>query len=70
MQGGMTMVGDMFNHGLKAKVDNLCTELSRLLAQQPFVPPAPAIRGASRSGGTVGVGRGHAGEVRVPVVTA
>ena len=25
MQGGMTMVGDMFNHGLKAKVDNLCS---------------------------------------------
>jgi len=24
MQGGMTMVGDMFNHGLKATVDNLC----------------------------------------------
>ncbi len=41
MRGGMTMVGDMFNHGLKAKVDNLCSELSQLLAQQPFVPPPP-----------------------------
>lgn len=30
MQGGMTMVGDMFNNGLKAKVDNLCSELSPL----------------------------------------
>lgn len=39
MQGGMTMVGDMFNHGLKAKVDGLCNELSNLLANQPFVPP-------------------------------
>ena len=29
MLGGMTMVGDMFNHGLKAKVDGLCSELSR-----------------------------------------
>jgi hypothetical protein len=38
MQGGMTMVGDMFNYVLKAKVDGLCTELSQLLAQQPFVP--------------------------------
>jgi hypothetical protein len=38
MQGGMTMVGDMFNHGLKAKVDGLCSELSQLLATQPFVP--------------------------------
>jgi Short C-terminal domain len=39
MQGGMTMVGDMFNYGLKSKVDGLCTELSNLLASQPFVPP-------------------------------
>ena len=38
MPGGMTMVGDMFNHGLKAKVDALCSELSRILAMQPFVP--------------------------------
>ena len=38
MQGGMTMVGDMFNYGLKAKVDGLCTELSQLLSQQPFAP--------------------------------
>jgi hypothetical protein len=35
LQGGMTMVGDMFNHSLKAKVDGLCTELCQLLAQQP-----------------------------------
>jgi hypothetical protein len=32
------MVGDMFNHGLKAKVDGLCSELSQILAMQPFVP--------------------------------
>jgi hypothetical protein len=41
MQGGMTMVGDMFNHGLKATVDNLCSELSAILANQQsnlFVP--------------------------------
>ncbi|MDD2814669.1 MAG: SHOCT domain-containing protein [Thiotrichaceae bacterium] len=38
MQGGMTMVGDMFNSSLKAKVDGLCFELSNLLAQQPFKP--------------------------------
>lgn len=42
MQGGMTMVGDMFNHALKAKVDNLCTELAGLVANQPlFQQPAP-----------------------------
>jgi Short C-terminal domain len=32
MLGGMTMVGDMFNNGLKMTVDNLCTELSNALA--------------------------------------
>ncbi|UZR95776.1 SHOCT domain-containing protein [Chondrinema litorale] len=30
MQGGMTMVGDMFNNSLKALVDGLCYELSGL----------------------------------------
>ena len=37
MRGGMTMVGDMFNHALKARVNGLCVELSQLLAQQPFL---------------------------------
>jgi Short C-terminal domain len=41
MRGGMTMVGDMFNHSLKATVDNLCSELSSLLANQPQIT-APA----------------------------
>ena len=39
MRGGMTMVGDMFNHGLQATVSGLCSELSTLLgSQQVFVP--------------------------------
>lgn len=40
MQGGMTMVGDMFNYGLKNTVNNLCAELSNILSQpEPlFVP--------------------------------
>lgn len=41
MQGGMTMVGDMFNNSLKAKVDGLCSELSNLLATQTLLMPAP-----------------------------
>ena len=42
MRGGMTMVGDMFNYGLKATVSGLCSELSSLLSsQQIFVPLAP-----------------------------
>ncbi|MFN8343895.1 MAG: hypothetical protein U0X91_02770 [Spirosomataceae bacterium] len=29
-QSGMVMIGDMFNHGLKAKVSELCSELATL----------------------------------------
>ena len=38
MRDGMTMVGDMFNHDSKAKVEGLCSGLSQLLTQEPFVP--------------------------------
>ena len=47
MQGGMTMVGDMFNHSLKAKVDGLCCELSNLLSQSPFLPQQQNSHGNS-----------------------
>ena len=47
MQGGMTMVGDMFNYGLKAKVDGLCAELSQLLGRAPFVP-SPSVQTQSQ----------------------
>lgn len=41
MQGGMTMVGDMFNGRLQYTVSGLCSELSTLLRnQQVFLPPA------------------------------
>ncbi|MBU2962852.1 SHOCT domain-containing protein [Citreicella sp. C3M06] len=40
--GGMTMVGDMFNNGLKATVDGLCTELSNLMNRMQVFKPAPA----------------------------
>ncbi|MDP3539425.1 MAG: SHOCT domain-containing protein [Azonexus sp.] len=41
MRGGMTMVGDMFNHGLKMTVDNLCNELSGYLANMQVFLPIP-----------------------------
>ncbi|WP_438023527.1 SHOCT domain-containing protein [Sorangium sp. So ce233] len=50
MQGGMTMIGDMFNSGLKSKVEGLCSELSSLLASQPFAP-APASYQSQSQGG-------------------
>ena len=42
MRGGMTMVGDMFNYGLKSTVDNLCNELSNALANLQVFPVIPA----------------------------
>ncbi|WP_293387718.1 SHOCT domain-containing protein [Nevskia sp.] len=42
MRGGMTMVGDMFNYGLKNTVDSLCNELSNALANTQMFPLAPA----------------------------
>ncbi|BFM08700.1 SHOCT domain-containing protein [Halioxenophilus aromaticivorans] len=47
MRGGMTMVGDMFNHNLKATVDNLCNELSSALASTQVFPVIPAGRPGS-----------------------
>ncbi|MGB9305689.1 MAG: SHOCT domain-containing protein [Mycobacterium sp.] len=38
MQGGMTMVGNMFDNALKARVDALCGELAQLLATNPVFP--------------------------------
>ncbi len=35
MQGGMIMLGDMFNNYLKNSVSNLCQELANLIANQP-----------------------------------
>jgi hypothetical protein len=35
MKGGMIMLGDMFNNGLKNSVAGLCQELANLVANQP-----------------------------------
>jgi hypothetical protein len=42
MRGGMTMVGDMFNSGLQARVSGICSELSDLLASHSVFVPLPA----------------------------
>lgn len=59
MQGGMTMVGDMFNNSLKASVDGLCGELSQALASQPlWAPPAQSqsqYQGGPGTGGNAGL---------------
>ena len=35
MDGGMTMLSDMFNRSLKGRVDALCADLSKLVANNP-----------------------------------
>lgn len=55
MRGGMTMIGDMFNNSMKATVDNLCTELSNLMAAQASIF-APMAQSQSQSSGGEGVG--------------
>ena len=55
-QGGMIMVGDMFNQGLKYRVDALCNELAGLLRSQPlYAPAAASSQSQSQSGGGGGV---------------
>jgi len=49
-RGGMIMIGDMFNQGLKYRVDALCNELSGLIGQQASVF-APAQSSQSQSQG-------------------
>ncbi|RCS40575.1 SHOCT domain-containing protein [Bremerella cremea] len=51
MQGGMMMLGDMFNYNLKGRVDALCNEISNLLASQPGLLQAGSFQSQSQSGG-------------------
>lgn len=43
MQGGMVMVGDMFNSAIKAKVNGICSALSQLLTTPLFAWTAPQV---------------------------
>jgi len=47
-QGGMIMVGDMFNQGLKARVDALCTELAGVVRGQTVFAPAGSRQSQSQ----------------------
>jgi hypothetical protein len=50
MQGGMLMLGDMFNASLKGRVDALCNELSALLATQPGLLQTGSFQSQSQGG--------------------
>ena len=56
MQGGMTMIGDMFNNYLKNNVANLCQDLSNAVASQTglFVQPAAGASGGFGYAGNSG----------------
>jgi len=55
-QGGMTMIGDMFNNALKAKVDGLCSDLANLLGQQSSWMRSTTSSQTQSQGGTGGYG--------------
>jgi hypothetical protein len=50
MRGGMTMVSDMFNNHLKGRVNNLCSELSNLIASQPDLLRSGSFQSQSQGG--------------------
>jgi hypothetical protein len=51
MQGGMMMLGDMFNYALKGNVDALCNEISAILINQPGLLRSGSFQSQSQSGG-------------------
>lgn len=50
MSGGMTMIGDMFNNGLKNSVANLAQELANLVAGQPGLLQTGSVQSQSQGG--------------------
>ena len=63
MRGGMTMVSDMFNNYLKGRVDNLCSELSSLIANQPELLRSGSFQSQSQGGSTHNqIQANHAGD--------
>lgn len=66
-QGGMTMVGDMFNHGLKSRVDALCSDLSGPVQGAGVFAPMQSSQRQSQGGGmSDGFGSGGGSSLFVP----
>ena len=51
MKGGMIMLGDMFNHGLKSRVDGLCNDIASTLAGEPGVLHGGSFQSQNQGGG-------------------
>lgn len=47
-QGGMTMVGDMFNNALKARVDALCSEVAQLMQRSELLHRSEPLHRSSQ----------------------
>ncbi len=65
MRGGMTMLGNMFDHALKGRVDSLCSEIASILASQPGLLLGGSFQSQSQGGGQYGQSQtngGYAGE--------
>lgn len=60
MRGGMTMVGDMFNYGLKGRVDGICNDIAGILASEPGLLQTGSFQSQSQNNQNqmTGVGRG------------
>lgn len=50
MNGGMTMVSDMFNNQLKGRVNSLCSELAQLVANQPDLLRSGSFQSQNQGG--------------------
>lgn len=50
MRGGMIMLGNMFDNYLKGRVDNLCSDLSNILANQPGLLQSGSFQSQSQGG--------------------
>ncbi|MBL4811626.1 MAG: SHOCT domain-containing protein [Rhodobacteraceae bacterium] len=48
--GGMIMIGDMFNNGLKSRVDFLCNDLSNALQNASVFAPVASLQSQSQGG--------------------
>jgi hypothetical protein len=57
--GGMVMIGDMFNNGLKARVSSLCQELAGLIQGQPLFVMPNSSQSQSQGGGWQGQTGGY-----------
>jgi len=63
MQGGMTMVSDMFNYHLKSQVEGLCSALSNLLSRSAQLIRPSQLQSQQQGGRPASAGHGPTGPV-------